>query len=142
MTLIAYFELAGESEGSACYEERAEEAHPPVIGTLCIQDWALPQPLPSSLRVSLNFFSAGHPSTRAAEEAPGRQTLGKDLATVGKSVTVIKNIAATMQQPPEWLEQYLGRTGTVLWTAAGGAMVKFDDNSATWFAYAELQIAE
>ncbi len=142
MTLITYFELAEESEGSARYEERAEEGHPPVIGTLCIQDWALPQPLPSSLRVALNFFSADRASLGAVQEAVGRQPVGKNPATVGKSVTVIKNVAATMQQPPEWLEQYLGRTGTVLWTAADGAMVKFDDNSATWFASTELRIVE
>jgi hypothetical protein len=141
MTLTTYFQLAGESEGGACYEERAAEGHPPVIGTLCIQRWALPQPLPSSLRVSLSFFGADHPFAPSAETQPGRRPAGKNQVTAGKSVTVIKNAAATMQQAPEWLEQYLGRTGTVLWTAADGAMVKFDD-SATWFTYAELQMEE
>lgn len=141
MTLIAHFRLASESEDAACYEERTEKGHPPVIGTLCIQNWALPQPIPSSLRVALDFFSAARPSTRAVERAPGREPMGEKLVTAGKSVTIIKNTRAGIHYPPEWLQQYLGRTGTVLWTTADGAMVKLDD-SATWFAYTELQIAE
>ena len=53
---------------------------------------------------------------------------------------IVKNRLAGIHQPPEWLEQYLGRTGTVLWTTAGGAMVKLD-NEATWFPYAELEVS-
>ena len=141
MTLIAHFRLLSESEDTACYEERTEEGHPLVIGTLCIQNWALPQPIPSSLRVALDFFSPARPSTRAVQQVPGRESMGEKLVTVGKSVTVVKDTAASLTHPPEFLEQYLGRTGTVLWTTADGAMVKFDD-SATWFAYTELQAAE
>jgi len=141
MTLITHFRLASESEDTACYEERTEEGHPLVIGTLCIQNWALPQPIPSSLRVALDFFSAAQPSTRAVQPASGRVPVGGKPLAVGKSVTVIKDTAASLIHPPEFLEQYLGRTGTVLWITADGAMVKFDD-SATWFAKTELQLAE
>jgi hypothetical protein len=54
-------------------------------------------------------------------------------------VTIVKNTRAGAKYPPEWLEQYLGRTGKVLWTTTGGAMVKLDDE-ATWFSYAELDV--
>ena len=141
MTLIRQFRLTSESDNIACYDEQTEQGHPPVIGTLCIQNWALPKPIPSSLRVALDFFSAPRPSTYTAERALGRKPAGERLVTPGKSVTIIKNTLAGIHYPPEWLQQYLGRTGTVLWTTADGAMVKLDD-STTWFSYTELEIAE
>jgi hypothetical protein len=116
--LIAHFRLVGRSEGGTCYEERTEEGHPPVIGTICIQDWALPQPTPASLDISLHFFSEDRPPHPTVQETPGRQRLSRDVLKPGTSVTVIKNIAGPMHESPEWLGQYLGRTGTVLWTRA------------------------
>ena len=59
----------------------------------------------------------------------------------GSTVEIVKNRLAGIHQPPEWLEQYLGRVGTVLWTTVGGAMVKLDDE-ASWFPYGELKIPD
>ena len=57
----------------------------------------------------------------------------------GATVVIVKNRLAGIHQPPEWLEQYLGREGRILWTTAGGAMVQLD-KQATWFPYAELEV--
>ena len=57
--------------------------------------------------------------------------------SVGAKVTIVKNTTAGTKYPPEWLAQYLGRTGAVLWTTPEGAMVRLGEG-ATWFPYAEL----
>ena len=57
----------------------------------------------------------------------------------GATVVIVKNRLAGIHQPPEWLEQYLGHEGRILWTTAGGAMVQLD-KQATWFPYAELEV--
>jgi hypothetical protein len=53
-------------------------------------------------------------------------------------VTIVKNLLGGVASPPEWLEQFLGRTGTVLWTSESGAMVDLPDG-ASWFRHAELE---
>jgi hypothetical protein len=59
----------------------------------------------------------------------------------GATVEIVKNRLAGIHQPPEWLEQYLGKRGTVLWTTVGGAMVELE-SGATWFPYAELAVKD
>jgi hypothetical protein len=74
-----------------------------------------------------------HISERAA---PG----GASLST-GSKVTIIKNEMAGVNYPPEWLAQYLGNTGVVLWITHDGAMVQLA-GGATWFPYAELRLED
>ena len=77
----------------------------------------------------------------SAAALPRRPTRGEDVLRKGATVRIVKNRTAGIHQPAEWLEQYMGREGTVLWTTAGGAMVKLD-KEATWFPYAELMVQE
>ena len=65
----------------------------------------------------------------------------RDALKVSDKVKIIKDRDSGIRYPPEWLEQYLGRTGRILWTTAGGAMVKLE-RGATWFPYNELERTE
>jgi hypothetical protein len=140
MTLVATLTLVRETEESAQYAENPEFDQYPLLGTLSVQKWGLPKPTPSSIRVTLETYQAERPSLTpstgpmAQEGDPGEAVLRR-----GVTVKIVKNRIADIHQPAEWLEQYLGREGTVLWTTAGGAMVKLD-KEATWFPYAELMV--
>ena len=114
----------------------------PVIGTLAIERSALPERVPSEVRVTLEFRREARPkgegtgaarSERAATERAGLST--------GDKVTIVKNTMAGAKYPPEWLAQYLGKTGVILWTTHDGAMVQLA-GGATWFPYAELRLED
>lgn len=140
MTLMATLTLVDETEDSVQYAEQPKGDKPPVIGAISVQRWAVPKPAPSTIRVTLDFYEA----TRPAPSRPSAETIhathrAEDVLHQGDTVTIVKNTVAGIKYPPEWLKQYLGRTGTILWTTAGGAMVKLDDE-ATWFPYAELKV--
>lgn len=115
---------------------------PPIIGTLDIERWALPEPVPSEMRVTLEFrreARAAGEGTRAARSE--RAAASRARLSTGDKVTIIKNTMAGAKYPPEWLAQYLGKTGVVLWTTPDGAMVQLV-GGATWFLYAELKVEE
>jgi hypothetical protein len=139
MTLVATFSLAREADGRAQYVETPRGEHHPAIATLSIESWALPEPTPSAIRVTVEFYEPARPRTApdASRVAPTREETLRE----GDEVTIIKNTMAGTKYPPEWLEQYLGRLGKVLWTTAGGAMVELK-GEATWFPYAELRIGK
>ncbi|OFW60056.1 MAG: hypothetical protein A2133_10235 [Actinobacteria bacterium RBG_16_64_13] len=142
MTLITTLTLIHETEDSAHYAEGPDEDRYPLLGTVSVHKWALPRPTPTAIRLTLEAYEAEcpSPSTRTAEEAR-RIHEAADVLEQGATVVIVKNRLAGIRQPPEWLEQYLGRKGTVLWTTAGGAMVKLD-KEATWFPYAELTVED
>ena len=115
---------------------------PPVIGTLVIERWALPEQVPLEMRVTFEF----HKEARATGEGmrahvSERAAASRASLTTGSKVTIIKNEMAGAKYPPEWLAQYLGKTGVVLWTTHDGAMVQLA-GGATWFAYAELRLED
>ncbi len=145
MTLIANLILVHETKDAAHYAERPDDEQYPLLGTVSVQKWALPTPTPSNIRLALESYEIERPSEAAAGAGP--EGVGKradeDVSALhkGAAVEIVKNRLAGIHQPPEWLEQYLGRTGTVLWTTAGGAMVKLDDE-ASWFPYAELKVKD
>ena len=115
---------------------------PPIIGTMAIERWALPEQVPSELRLTIEFRREVPPVT--ADVGAGtseRQRATKASLNTGDKVTIVKNANAGTKYPPEWLAQYLGRTGVVLWTTNEGAMVQLA-GGATWFPYAELRIEE
>ncbi len=141
MTLIAHFRLVSESEDTSCYEERIEQGLSPAIGILRIQNKALPRPIPSSLRIALDFFGSARPFNLAVERATNEALQDKKVLKEGKSVTVVKSTLAGVHYPPEWEQQYLGRTGSVLYTTADGAEVKLGD-AVTWFHSTELKVVE
>jgi hypothetical protein len=137
MTLIATLTLAQETDGKAQYVEAPRGEHPPVLGTLSVESWALPKPTPSAIRVTVDFYELTRP--RPAPDASRVARADDEALKGGAKVTIVKNTMAGTKYPPEWLEQYLGRTGRVLWTTTGGAMIKLDDE-ASWFSYAELRV--
>ena len=142
MTLLTTLTLVHETEESAYYAESPGADRCPLLGTVTVQKWALPQPTPTAVRLNLEAYEADQPSPPPPSAAATRHIAETEgVLRKGAKVTVVKNRLAGIHQPPEWLEQYLGRKGTVLWTTAGGAMVKLDDQ-ATWFPYAELRVED
>ena len=49
----ASFELEKETKNTIRYTEKAESGKPPAIGTIYIQKWALPEPTPQSITVTV-----------------------------------------------------------------------------------------
>jgi hypothetical protein len=161
MTLITTLTLVHETKESAHYAEAEDQDQFPILGTVSVQKWALPRPTPSTIRLVLEPYEAVQPpalslvvgmgSGAGARVTPETGETGTGEAGVrdagagtsalrkGASVRIVKNRLAGIHQPPEWLEQYLGRRGIVLWTTAGGAMVQLE-SGATWFPYAELEV--
>lgn len=141
MTLVTTLTLIHETEDSAHYAEGPGEDRHPLLGTLSLQKWALPSPTPRAIRMVLESYDPAPPPSRPPRVATGRPDAVEGALKKDVAVRIVKNRLADIHQPPEWLEQYLGRKGTVLWTTVGGAMVKLDDQ-ATWFPYAELEVED
>ena len=49
----ASFELEKETKNTMRYTEQPEAGKPPAIGTIYIQKWALPEPTPQSITVTI-----------------------------------------------------------------------------------------
>ena len=108
---------------------------------------ALPDPPPDEIHVTVDWVGAAAglepqavlPRTAHADSGvpAGAHTKPMKIAP-GDRVEVVKSRVSGVKNPPEWLEQYLGRTGIVLWTTADGAMVDLDADT-TWFSYGELK---
>jgi hypothetical protein len=113
--------------------------HSFLSGAIVLKASDLPDPPPALLRVSLSWYQAprnqdGGPGEESALAATGA---GPQRIAQGDRVQVIKSRKSGVKNPPEWLEQYVGRTGIVLWTTADGAMVDLKTDT-TWFSYEEL----
>jgi hypothetical protein len=138
MVLSIMLFLDETSETSVRYVEKTG-GKPPVIGAIEIERWALPEQVPAELRVTLEFPR----EVRAAREGLGATTpavtaTSRASLSTGDKVSIVKNSVTGTKYPPEWLVQYLGKTGVVLWTTPEGAMVQLA-GGATWFPYAELK---
>ena len=125
-----------------------EDRHNPLLaGGIVLGRASLPDPVPELLRLSLEWevAPAAPPLPFAAEprgvpagRSPGAQW--PQSVKAGDPLVVIKSTIAGPNSPPEWLQQYLGRTGIVLWTTADGAMLDFE-GKASWFSFKELKPA-
>ena len=49
----ASFELEKETKNTIRYTEKPEPGKPPAIGTIYIQKWALPEPTPQGITVTV-----------------------------------------------------------------------------------------
>jgi hypothetical protein len=142
MYLTLPFVLAGEEEATVTYAEEAESGKLPVMGKIVFAKSALSSPPPRLVRISVSYVEGAplspEPSlvARARRVEPDRNSL-----KAGELVMVVKSRRAEFSSPPEWLGQYLGRKGTVLWTSNLGAMVHLSDSN-TWFPYPELEFAD
>jgi hypothetical protein len=139
MFLTLAFTFEEEDGDCARYVEQVEPGKPPAIGTISVRKSALCEPLPSVLRMTLSFQECGRLPAERPDMTPSRaMAVNQRNLSVGDRVTVVKNRLASVGSPPEWLGQYLGKSGAVLWTTTLGAMVGLPDG-ATWFPYAELE---
>jgi hypothetical protein len=138
MSLKVNLSLLGEADGRVHYLEEPVGENPPVLGTLSFDSGALPHPAPALIEVTVEF--GGAERTTTASETIRFVPPPPEVLKVGDKVTIVKDRTSGIRYPPEWLEQYLGRTGRILWTTAGGAMVKLE-KGATWFPYTELERA-
>jgi hypothetical protein len=136
MTITIHLELLGEAYGRVHYVEQPAGKHAPVLGTISIESEAVPSPPPQAVEVVLEFHRAQQtvPTPEAGRFIPGPT----ETFQIGDTVKIIKDRKSGTRYPPEWLEQYLGRTGRILWTTPDGAMVMFEAG-ATWFPYRELE---
>jgi hypothetical protein len=142
MSLTTILTLIHETEESAHYAEGPGKDKYPLLGTVSVQRSALPTPTPSEIRVTLEAYTpAEQPRPRPSVDLARRLVDTEGVIEEGSTVTIVKNRLASINQAPEWLEEYLGRKGTVLWIAAGGAMVKLG-HEATWFPFAELMVED
>ena len=139
MSISVRLSLLGEAHGRTHYVEEPAGENPLVLGTLSLEDKMLPRPAPAVIEVTVEFVREAEPPAPAAE-TPFFIPPPPEALKTGDKVTIIKDRTSGIRYPPEWLEQYLGRTGRILWTTPGGAMVKLD-KGATWFPYTELEPA-
>jgi len=142
-----------ESAENVRYVEQPRQSQPfLVVGDLSILKAALPVPAPEMIRLSLSFDaeSSSEPvrpetgSTTAAQVAAVSSATGADLErtpAVGDLVRVVKNRQSEIKRLPEWLGQYLGKTGVVLRVTPNGGIVEIE-GGATWFSYDELELVE
>ncbi len=131
-----------EDELTVRYVDRETGRRPLVAGGLVLSKSALPGPPPPLISVTLRWEPVAASSTEShtAVRPLSTETVSSWQANVkpGDRLTVIKSRGAGVKSPPEWLKQYVGKTGTVLWTTADGAMLDID-GSASWFSYQELK---
>ena len=141
MTVVVVLTLDEMTETSVRYREKTKD-RPQIIGTLELARWVLPETVPPEMRVTLEFPRA-EPAIfeNTGASIPARDVASKATLSVGAKVTIVKNTRTGTKYPPEWLAQYLGRTGVVLWTTNDGAMVQLAEG-ATWFPYAELSAVD
>ena len=139
MHLTLPFTLEEEDDETATYVEQVESGKSPVIGIIAVKKSVLSQPAPFFMRIALSF-PAGSPvlPETADSTLPRRLASSERALEAGDVVTIVKSMLGKVGSPPEWLEQFLGKTGTVLWTSELGAMVDLSEG-ATWFPCAELK---
>jgi hypothetical protein len=104
----------------------------------------LPDPPPALLRVSLSWYQAPRAVEGQGSGEEGALAVGKagpPRLAQGDWVKVIKSRKSGVRNPAEWLEQYLGQTGVVLWVTPDGASVSLG-GGAVWFSYDELERSE
>jgi hypothetical protein len=105
---------------------------------LIVKTSDLPDPPPALLRVELSWYQAPR---AAGGVAAGPGVAGPATIAQGDVVRVIKSRTAGVRNPPQWLQQHMGKTGTVLWVTIGGASVDIS-GEAVWFSYDELEKAD
>jgi hypothetical protein len=100
MVLSVILALDEVSDTSARYLEQTG-GKPPIIGTLDIERWALPQPVPSEMRVTLEFPREAHPiALRTGAAISERPAPSKASLSTGDRVAVVKNTVAGAKYPP------------------------------------------
>lgn len=140
MSLSATLKMESADEGEVRYVDSFGGTDAFLAGPVVIRASDLPDPPPALLHVSLSWYQApvtGGAGSAGAEGAPPSAHTKPRKIAQGDRVEVVKSRVSGVKNPPEWLEQYVGRTGIVLWTTPDGAMVDLGADT-TWFSYEEL----
>jgi hypothetical protein len=138
MYLTVPFALERDDGEAVTYVEQVESGKLPVLDRISLRASVLSTPPPRVVRIIVSYHEElSAPSATGGSAVLGVPAVEKPLV-VGDPVTIVKSRLRTLASPPEWLGEYLGRTGTVLWTTSAGAMVDFADARA-WFPYLELE---
>jgi hypothetical protein len=140
MSLSATLKIESADQDTVRYVDSYGGGDAFLAGSVAIKASDLPDPPPALLRISFAWYQA--PATAGtgsagAEATPARGHAKSKKIAQGDRVQVVKSKVSGVKSPPEWLEQYVGRTGIVLWTTADGAMVDLNADTA-WFSYEEL----
>jgi hypothetical protein len=133
MSLSATLKMESVQQGTVRYVDSFGGADAFLPAPVAVRASDLPDPPPALLHISLSWYQA--PLTEGAP--PSAHAEPRRIAQ-GDRVEVVKSRVSGVKNPPEWLEQYVGRTGIVLWTTADGAMVDLGADT-TWFTYGELK---
>ena len=137
MAIMIRLSKMGEEQGTVRYAEEDEERNRVLAGPLLLNTSMLGDPPPAEIQLTLEWYQPP-----ALHEPAGRgQTTSSSGSTAlkrGERVKIVKSRVSGVKYPPEWLEQYLGRTGVVLWATADGAMLDLG-GEASWFSYHELE---
>ena len=144
MILSATLKRESVDDATVRYVDSYGGKHSFLSEAIVIKAADLPDPPPALLRVSLSWYQA--PRTEegqgAGEESMSAATkAGRPRPAQGDRVKVIKSRKSGVRNPAEWLEQYLGQTGVVLWVTPDGASVSLG-GGAVWFSYDELERSE
>ena len=141
MILSATLKMESVDGAAVRYVDSYGGKHSFLSEAIVIKASDLPDPPPALLRVSLSWYQAPRPQNgKSTGEVSVLATAGAGRQEIaqGDRVEVIKSRVSGVKNPPEWLEQYVGRTGIVLWTTTDGAMVDLKTDTA-WFSYEELE---
>jgi hypothetical protein len=139
MTLSATLKKDSEDGGVVRYVDSYGGTHAFLSNGITIKASDLPDPPPALLRVSLDWYQAPRAQTAPPKHIEGAlRAAGVEKIAPGDVVMVIKSRMSGVQNPPEWLQQHLGKTGTVAWVTLGGANVDLGDETV-WFGYDELE---
>jgi hypothetical protein len=142
MSLSATLKMESTDQDGVRYVDSYGGRDAFLAGPLVIRASDLPDPPPALLRIALTWYQA--PITQGAGTAGaevGRAHAKPRNIAQGDRVKVIKSRLSGVKNLPEQLEQYIGRSGIVLWTTADGAMVNFKTDTA-WFSYEELEFKD
>jgi hypothetical protein len=140
MILAATLKKASVDGDEVRYVDSYGGEHAFLAGALVVKTSDLPDPPPALMRVSLSWYQT--PRTLedqnvAEEHSPAAAGDDRKRIARGERVKVIKSKNSGVRNPPEWLEQHLGKAGVVLWLTPDGASVELD-GKAVWFHYDEL----
>jgi hypothetical protein len=140
---VTMYRQAGGDEATVRYTETERGSGGLLADAVTFRAAVLPDPPPATIRVTFDWIQTRTTEHRTAAErvVPGPPSQGPVAGGFkpGAMVKVVKSRVSGVKNPPEWLEQHLGKIGVVLWTTAGGANVDLG-GEAVWFAYDELEL--
>jgi hypothetical protein len=141
--LPAILEREGEDAETVVYRARPGEEPIFLAEPIRLLKTLLPDPPPATMQVRFEWSQPAftRPVGPPAETPTSATTVSAGERIVldrGDWARVVVNKRSTVKSPPEKVEQYLGRTGKVVWTTRDGALLEFEEGT-TWFSYDELE---